>query len=66
MMADCGQSSEIETESKMGLNIPMDHLGEENEDTSKLAGGLGISILLLQNKSISWDIIERMKNSTYF
>ena len=44
----------------------MDHLGEEIEDTSKLAGGLGISILLLQNKSICLDIIERIKNSGYF
>ena len=42
----------------------MDHLGEVFEDTWKLAGGLGISIL--QNKSICLDIIERIKNSGYF
>ena len=44
----------------MGLNIPVDHLGEVIKDTRKLAGGLGISILLLQNNSISLDIIEIM------
>ena len=50
----------------MGLNIPVDHLGDVIEDTWKLAGGLGISILLLQNESISLDIIERIKNSGFF
>ena len=45
----------------MGLDIPVDHLGEVIEDTWKLAGGLGISILLLQNNSISLDIIEIME-----
>ena len=41
----------------------MDHLGKVIEDAWKLAGGLGISILLLQNKSTCLDIIERIKNS---
>ena len=50
----------------MGLNILVDHLGEVTEDTWKLAGGLGISILLLQNKSIWLDIIKKIKNSGYF